>query len=229
MTKQTTTTLILLTSLVAFTSCGTSKSDEAKNTNTFSSSQTMNSEKPVINCNKSVNADISMNTNAVLDSQGVVDTNWIRIKFNFLSSSATASGNTVRFFKWKVSGSGSFLDQTPLVSMFYDSASGQPTTNQTTSIPISEISSTRGMYVQLNDPQGSFQVIKAVVYDSTGKIVAQLNSLIPQFNSNPNDYKFNADGSARAQILTAMHPLTSLNTSTWSQAEYSNYFQAFCF
>lgn len=218
------TCLVLVATL---TSCGNSKSSGV-NQNNLSSAANL-SGKPLASCNKSISTDISMTINATTDANGQIDPNWTKVKFNFLSAKATASGNTVRFFKWKVSGNQSTLDQNPLSTMFFNLESGQPTTNSTTTIPVAEIATTRGIYVELNDPQASYQVIKAVVYDSNGQIVAQLNSLIPQFNSIPNDYKLNYDGSARAQVLVDLHPLISTNTSAWSQTDYANYYQNFCF
>lgn len=233
MKKQNNNTLQILISLAVIavlSSCGNSKSNEANQNNLSSTTPiTVNAEKPLANCNKSANADISMNINAVLDNAGNADLNWTKIRFNFLSTTATAAGNTVRFFKWKVSGGQSTLDQTPLQTMFFNLSNSQPTTNLTNTIPVNEISSSRGVFVQLNDSVGAYQVIKAVIYDSNGKIVAQLNSLIPQFSSKVADYTTNADGTARAQLLIDMHPLKAVATSTWSQSDYNNFYQNLCF
>ncbi len=228
MTKQIT-TFILLTAMIAFTSCGNSKSADTNQNTQTASSQTMNAQKPLASCTKSLNTDMSMNTNAVVSSSGQVDMNWIKIKFNFLSAAAVTSGNTVRFFKWKVSGTQSSLDETALGAQFFDLASGQPTANINNITSVSDINTSRGLYIQLNDPTGAYQVIKAVIYNSNGQIVAQLNSLIPQFAQRSTDYALNSDGTARAQILTAMHPLASVATTGWSQTDYANYFQNFCF
>jgi len=220
---------IVLIAAATVSACGTSKSNSVNQNNFSSANSQLNSQKQLTNCSSSVNSDIALNINAITDSAGQIDPNWVKIKFNFLSTTATQSGNTVRFFKWKVSGGQSLLDQTPLSSQFYNLTSGQPTATAATSTSVVEISATRGLYLQLNDPSASYQVIKAVVYNSAGQVVSQINSLIPQFNSNLVDYSINSDGSPRAQILIDMHPLKSISTTSWSQASYTNYFQNFCF
>ncbi len=222
--------LMSLTVIAILSSCGNSKSNQENQTNLPSTTPiSVNAEKSLANCNKSVNADISMNINAVIDNAGIADSNLIKIRFNFLSNAATTAGNTVRFFKWKVSGGQSTLDQTPLQTMFFNLSNSQPTTNLVSTIQVNEISSSRGVFVQLNDPAGEFQVIKAVIYNSNGQIVAQLNSLIPQFSSKLADYSFNSDGTPRAQLLVDMHPLKSISTSAWSQNDYNNFYQNLCF
>jgi len=235
MTKQTTTQqkltqqLILgVLSVIALSSCGTSKSNQVNTTNN-SSNNIVSTLKPLANCNKSVSTDISMNISTVNNSSGQIDPNWTKVKFNFLSTKATAAGNVVRFFKWKVTGAQSILDPSPLSTLFYNLENGQPTTEATISVPIVEIATTRGIYVQLNDTIGQYQVLKAVVYDSAGAIVAQMNTLIPQFNSNYSDYLLNSDGSARAQVLLDLHPLKATDTASWTQTQYSTYFQNLCF
>lgn len=215
-------------SVIALSSCGTSKSNVV-NTTTNSSNNNISSQKPLANCNKSVSTDISLNMSTVNDSAGQVDPNWTKVRFNFLSTKATASGNVVRFFKWKVSGTQSTLDPIPLSTLFYNLENGQPTTESTSSVPVVEIATTRGLYVKLNDTIGQYQVLKAVVYDSAGAIVAQMNTLIPQFNSNYSDYRLNSDGTARAQVLLDLHPLKATDTTSWTQTQYSTYFQNLCF
>jgi hypothetical protein len=235
MTKQNTlqknlTQQVIITalSILTLSSCGTSKSNEV-NTTTNSSNNNISTQKPLANCNKSATTDMSMNISTVNDSSGQIDPNWTKVKFNFLSTKATASGNVVRFFKWKVTGSQSSLDPIPLSTMFYNLESGQPTTDATNSIPVVEIATSRGIYVQLNDSAAQYQVLKAVVYDSTGAIVTQMNTLIPQFNSNYSEYRLNSDGSARAQVLLDLHPLKATDTTSWAQSNYSTYFQNLCF
>jgi hypothetical protein len=236
MTKQTTQQklnlakqmIISTLSVIALSSCGNSKSAELNTTNS-SSNNTISSQKPLANCNKSATADMSMNTSTVNDSAGQIDPNWTKVKFNFLSTKSTAAGNVVRFFKWKVSGAQSSLDPSALSTMFYNLENGQPTTNAANSVPVEEIATTRGIYVQLNDSAGQYQVLKAVVYDSAGKIVAQMNTLIPQFSSSYSDYRLNSDGSARAQVLLDLHPLKATDATSWTASSYSTYFQNFCF
>ncbi len=230
---MTTKILCSIVFIAALSSCSNTKSNDVQiNTQASANpttSTTINSQKLLTSCNKSENSDMSFHINAVVNTSGQINPDWIKIKYNFLSATNAVSGNTVKFFKWKVSGGQSVLDQTPLSVMFYDLSSNQLTSNPGTSLVASEISLSRGIYIQLNDVAGTFQVIKAVVYNSSGQIVAQLNSLIPQFNSNPAEYATNSDGSARAQILIDMHPLKSVATTAWTQTDFTNFFQSYCF
>ena len=227
-------TLLKLTLVAAictlFFSCSNSKSNETKlNSNNTPPPSVINSQKPLTNCNKTVTADISMNLNALTDSAGQANPQWMKVKFNFLSTKVTAAGNVIRFFKWKVTNQQAYLDQTPLSQYAYETATGQPVTNASTDLAVNDITASRGFFVQMNDPDSSFQVLKAVVYDSNGQIVAQLNSLIPQFYANFADYQYNSDGTARAQLLTDMHPMKSVSSTGWTASQYASYYQQYCF
>jgi len=223
------TAFVIATSALFF-SCNNSKSNEAKlNSNIVPTPSIINSQKPLTNCNKTVNADISMNVNALTDSTGQANPQWMKVKFNFLSTKATAAGNVVRFFKWKIVNQQAYLDQTPLASYAYEMATGQAATSSSVNLAISDITPSRGFFIQMNDPDATFQVLKAVIYDSNGQIVAQLNSLIPQFYASFTDYQYNSDGTARAQLLTDMHPMKTTDSTGWTAAQFSSYYQQYCF
>ncbi len=94
----------------------------------------------------------------------------------------------------------------------------------------SQISLANGLYIQLNDDSiNPYQVIKAVVYNSSGTVVSQVNSLIPGYYASPADYQFNTDGTARAAILQSLHPLSAQIGSGASAAQYAQTITAFCF
>lgn len=220
------TVLFLLTLL---TSCGTSKSNPTNNT---SPSPTVNGIKPLANCQKTVTADASINMAAVVDQAGTPDLNWTKLKFNYLSTAATASGNQIRFFKWRMMSNGtSYLEPTALYAMFYDLSTGQPVSSSMNVIPTGSIIPQRGLYIQLNDSTGQYQVLKIVVYDKDNNLVGQMNALIPQFLANPADYAYNTDGTARAQILQSLHPLSAdkINTAGWTSEQYLAQIQTMCF
>ncbi len=225
-TKNYSKLVVATIALITLASCGNTKSkQDPASSHTFSST----SIKPLASCNKTVTADMSLNSAAVQDQMGTVDYNWLKVKFNFLSSQSTAANNKVKFFKWKVVNGQPYLDQNPLVIHTYDLSTGALSGSASNEIIASTVTPGKGYYVQLNDTQGTFQVLKTVVYSSTGSIVAQSDSLIPQFNAKPSDYQFNADGSPRASALQSLHPLVQTVTSAWSEVEYTNHFQAFCF
>jgi hypothetical protein len=217
---------LVASALIVLSSCGVTKSAEpALNSNAFSSS----SIKPLASCNKTATADLSLSSAAIQNQVGQVDSNWLKVKFNFLSTKLTATNNIVKFFKWKTVNGQTYLDQTPLTVYSYNLSSGVTSTNPANQLTASSINAATGFYVQLNDAQGTYQVLKAVVYSADGKVVSQTDSLIPQFNAKAGDYQYNSDGSARSANLQTLHPLAAINAASWSDAQYDSYFQALCF
>lgn len=217
--------------LIAFTTalmtaCGTSKSNPTVSTAT---AYDFGTTKLVADCNKTKDSNFSINTASVTDTNGQPSTEWIKLKFNFLSSTVTASGNTVKFFKWRVVAGSAQMDNTALNFAKYDMSSGQTVGATVSSMNALELSSSQGLYIQLNDPNLQFQVLKAVVYNSAGTIVAQINTLIPGFYASPKDYQYNSDGTARSVTLQQMHALYGQDVSAWSQAQISQQFSQYCF
>lgn len=219
---------IAVLAATVLSSCGASKStqnefnmyDQASNTIV-----TVSSAKA--SCTEASNADLNAQISAV-SQNGQIDPNWIKIKFNYLSSQVTASGNVVRFFKWKVTNNQTYLDPAQLAITPYNLNSGS---TQTTvqEIAAQAITTSNGYFINLNDAQAQFQVLKMVVYSSTGSIVAQTNILIPQFAASPARYAFNVDGSARSQLLQNLHPLKNSDASAWNDSQLNQYFQKSCF
>lgn len=219
--------LALTTTLfVLLSSCGNTKStQDSATSNNFSSTST----KLLASCNKISNTGMTVSSAVVQDQMGQTDPNWLKVKFSFLSSQATATGNIVKFFKWRIANGVPSLDQNPLVVYAYNLSTGAVTSAGSNQLTASTVSATQGYYIGLNDPQESYQVIKIVVYSSTGTVVAQSDSLIPQFYAKTSDYQYNADGSTRATGLQSLHPLASTSTSGWADSQFTSYFQAFCF
>lgn len=217
--------LVLTLSLLAFLSaCGTNKSTTANTTSAFS----LTTQKTLATCNKATNSDLSFSTAAVVDQSGVVNPDYVKVKFNFINANITKSGNVIKFFKWRVVGGQSVLDQTPLSVATYDFSSGQSNSALSNSIPADQFNGQYGLYVQLNDPSQVFQVLKVVAYDSTGAVIGNLNTLIPTFYALASDYAFNADGTARSMTLQQMHLLYG-STANYTAAQSKQYFDQYCF
>jgi len=228
--KLATTLILTATALLTLSSCGTSKSSQSAATTTVQASTVTNAgTKVVTSCQKSSGTDMSVNISAVKNSSGTINNSLVKIKFNRLSAAATASGNVIRFFKWKVASNQAYMDQTPATVTRYVLSSGTVDQSAATSITASTVTTSQGYYIDLNDAAGEYQVLKAVVYNSTGSIVGQQNILIPQFLGVAADYAYNADGSARAQILRDLHPLATADITGWTSTTYSNYYAATCF
>lgn len=218
--------LIVIAGALALAACGTSKSNENTGASNNNTNVSIGTQKAVASCHKSADSNISMNISAVVDSSGYADPNTLKVKFNFLSTAATASGNYIQFFKWRVTGTQAYLDPAPVT--FSKFALSSPAAQGSTAqlITANTVTKTDGYLLNINDPNGSFQVLKAVVYSSTGTVVAQMNILIPQFYALYSDYLYNSDGTSRASLLTDLHPLKSLN---YNATESVTYFQSLCF
>ncbi|MFN3454486.1 MAG: hypothetical protein ACK41T_05945 [Pseudobdellovibrio sp.] len=224
--KMNLTTLVLaLSSFIALSSCGTQKSNSANPTTATSSSSAY---KSLASCYKNVSNDISLNISAVSENSSI-NPNWIKIKFNFLSSQVTKSGNFIKFYKWKALGSQYYVDNTPLSATAYNLTTKNSVGSATNSISTTSITTTNGYSIELNDPSAAYQVLKAVVYTSSGAVVAQIDTLIPQFYASYSDYGYNKDGSVRPESLKGLHPLKNTDTSAWTAETYTNYYNSFCF
>jgi hypothetical protein len=219
----------IIATVVLLSSCGTQKSSHSSTTLSSVNPALAATQKILTSCQKTAGTEMSVNISAVKNASGSINLSLVKIKFNRLSATATQAGNTIRFFKWKVSGDQAYMDQNALQATRYELSSGNVNDSGKTSLTASTITTTNGYYIDLNDTDGSFQVLKAVVYSSSGSIVTQQNILIPQFQAIPADYATNADGSARAQILQDMHPLRNTDTTGWTTQNFADYFAPTCF
>ena len=73
-------------SIALLTSCGTSKSTNSDSNVQLSSVVTVDASKPLASCNKLNNSNFSMNIENVKDSNGQVNPQFVKIKFQFVSS-----------------------------------------------------------------------------------------------------------------------------------------------
>lgn len=219
---------LVLTVLSLMSACGNSKSNNAPGT-TSSTSLDMSSQKPLATCNKAKDAQFSINTAVATDQTGQTSNEYIKLKFNFLASNITAAGNVLKFYKWRVKGTEAVLEPTALQVASYDLASGQTVSALTSSLAADQVNGQYGYYIQLNDPNALFQVVKIVAYDSSGKVIGNLNSLIPAFNASPEDYKLNSDGTARADILQQLHLLYGQSVAGQTPAQIKQNFDQLCF
>ncbi len=230
MTILSKTTKIKLTILAGFVlllaSCGTSKSSHQDIT---LSSTTTSTSQGLASCNSRSTVDMSANLSVFKHSNGTVDPRIIKLKFNSLSSELTQSGNTIRFFKWKVTQGQAVIDQTPLSVTRYSLSTQQADTQAQTSVATTTISTSQGFYVDLNDSTLSHQVLKMAVYNSAGAVLKQMDVLIPEFKASLTDYAFNSDGSMRSQNLINLHPLTGADVTGWTSQNYTNFYNSKCF
>ena len=219
---------LVITVLGLMSACGNTKSSNSPGTSN-STSLDANSLKPLATCNKAKDSQFSINTAVASDQTGQISSEYIKLKFNFLASNITVAGNVLKFYKWRVNGTQTILEPTALQVASYDLASGQMVGTLSSSLAADQVNGQYGYYIQLNDPNALFQVIKIVAYDSSGKVIGNLNSLIPAFNASPEDYKLNSDGTARADILQQLHLLYGQSVAGQSPAQIKQNFDQLCF
>lgn len=225
-------TLIKITvsviTLGLFTSCGASKSNQFSNQTTsyeFSSQQSQ-----LANCNRMNTDKLTLNLSVVTDSGGIVNSNWLKLKFSYLSSDITQTGYSVRFYKWRIVGTSSQLDSNPLQFASYNLSTGVSSNQLVSAVYATEINNSNGYYLQLNDDaQYPYQALKVVVYKSDGTVATQSDMLIPQFYTSPTDYQKNSDGSARSLTLQKLHPLYGTDVSALTTTQMKQKFDQYCF
>ena len=229
MKKQYTLTFTLAVIALTFlTSCGAKKSNEL---NDGSNKIDIASQPILASCNRATNESLSFNlANVIEASTGHVNPDWIKIKFNFLSTDTTQTGYNIKFFKWRIIGTSAQLDPNPLTFNPYTLSNGQASTETMTGVFTNQINQQNGFYIRLNDDaQYPYQVLKVVVYKTDGTIAASSDILIPQFSASPIVYKVNADGSVRADNLQKLHPLNTTDISAWTPAQLKQNFDQYCF
>jgi hypothetical protein len=221
-------TILAVTAVAALSSCGTSKS--TVNSVEQSSRVEVSAGKPLASCNRADNSNFSVSMANVIDPDGRANLNWVKLKFNFLSTDMTQTGYHIKFYKWRVVNNATQLDPVPLEFNTYSFSNNTTNSNTMNGIFTSEINNQNGLFINLKDDvQTPYQVLKTVIYKTDGTIAAQGNILIPQFLANPEDYKLNPDGSPRASLLQNMHLLYGRDVSTWSTSQIQQYFDQHCF
>lgn len=226
--EQILTIAVSILAIVFLTSCGAKKSADAIDNSSLVVGVAPQS---LANCNQSVSTNLAFNlANVVEASTGQINPDWIKLKFSFLSTDVTQTGYYIRFFKWRVIGTTAQLDANPLEFSAFKLSNGQTASETMTTVFSSQVSQQFGFYIRLNDDaQYPYQVLKVVVYKTDGTVLTQSDVLIPQFLTSPIEYKFNSDGSARAENLQKLHPLYSTDVTGWSATQLKQNFDQHCF
>ena len=215
---------------VAFlASCSNTKS-EPNLTTAGSNAILLNGNKTLSYCNRTSNTNVTFNTGVYQNpDNGQYDYDIVKMKISSISTTLAASGNTVSFYKWRVNGTTTQLDETALKFMTYNYNDKRPTSGEMQALATSQINTTRGLYIKLNDDNFAYQIIKMVIYDSTGKVLTHVNSLIPGYYASPVDYKLNADGTARAELIQQLHPLYGTDVTGWGATQFQTALNQYCF
>ncbi len=169
------------------------------------------------------------------------NTNMIRVRITGMTSAFDGNAlANLQFYRWKVSGGVTSLDQTPL-TFHIETASqngqgGSELTNNMTGINMANIkqivssnimsTSTAEQFfsqvdIIVHNLTSDYQALKFVIY-SGSSVFASNDALIPAFAANPVTYD-----AGHAVVLNSLHPFAS--QIGYSDAQYLSMAQAFCF
>ncbi len=219
--------LVLALTALLVSACSKKSSDTTTQTaSTFNTFAQTN----LASCNRVSDSNLAFNVSTATDQMGQVSSDWIKVKFLFLNETVTQTGNFIKFYKWRVIGNSVQLDSTPLEVGRYVLSNNQSAESTNTSVKATDINSSYGYMIRLNDDINyPYQVLKVVVYKADGGVIAQSDVLIPQFSADPNEYKINYDGTARANVLLNLHPLYNKDLSSFTASSMQQYFAQYCF
>lgn len=230
MKTQTLIKVTVLISMLILSACGTSKSS---NSGTIESESRVevSSEKPLASCNQLSKAGLmTMNIANIIDADGKANQEYVKVKFGSVDSAHNKPGYYLKFYKWRVINNAVQLDSAPLAAYSYNLSTGSPSSVPTTGVYISSMNAETGYMLKLNDDlKNPYQVIKVVAYMSDGTMIDHVNVLIPQFLASPEDYKYNSNGTMRADLLQQLHPLYGQDVSGWSFSQIQESFDQYCF
>lgn len=226
---------VALTSLI-FSACSKSSSSSTTNTGgTTSAASTVNAS-----CNAFTDANnIFGGRIATYYSGSSFVEDQLRVRVTNLSSSFDSGNYSLKFFRMKADASGYNLDSAPLTFTIYagTQAISQPMTS-ITSATVQSLKSSSGVSstsssssdffnrttIVVSGVDNSWQILKAALYTSDGRVATDANALMPLFAANPNTY-----ASTHVSLLSNLHPLNSVASSNYSDAQYVNLTNQNCF
>lgn len=242
--------IFLTVSAAAFlTACGSNKNQA--NSSDFSSrspvsTTTTSSTKPLAYCNHGAGTEINMKLKNYTDSSNTARMDFVYVRMTSLPANFKDSTTYISMWKWLSNSSGyTYLDSTSLQFILLDSSNGQALTGWKNTLRWSDIVTTASgmgitdvqtffdrvnILVDLKDTKGEYDVLKITNYDlSTNKAISQTDALLPLFYANPADYAYEADGSARSQVLQRLHPFSSNMNQGYTTAQFQSMANDFCF
>lgn len=210
--------LILTLSLVACSQKSTQSLSASISDGTRTTKSTSN--KPLAYCSHNQKDELNGNTMA-FSQNGSIRTDLVWLNLSSIPAQFE-NGEYIQIFRWKADTTGTpFMDQTPLQFRFQSKKNSQVGTGYSNYARWAELSSFRqgfgentaaGFFnssmilVDIKDLRAEYDAIRIAVYSSSGSVVQSLDILIPSFYANPADYAVEDSGSARSNLLQAIHP-----------------------
>jgi hypothetical protein len=211
--------LSLLIGALILSGCG------ARTTGLDGSSDTLASRtviKAAANCNSfsASSTKLTGKLQVYINPLGQPVTDLIRLKITGINSTFdTNTKYALKMFRWKAySSGGTDLDQNPVTfSIWYN---GQQISNYLTAVTVTELKALQQKYfisattsseffskteILVNGLDLSWDVLKVVLYENVSAtestVIGNVDTLIPAFSANPNDY-----ASDHPAVLSRLHP-----------------------
>ncbi|MBL7542477.1 MAG: hypothetical protein JNL11_01605 [Bdellovibrionaceae bacterium] len=244
-------TLVLIAAAM-LSACGASKGsadnyDQSSRLNTTTITNNDTLSRPLAYCNQSSNSQIGINTSTYQDGETISLTR-INLKITKIPSYFAQGQNYIEFQKFMINAANSKMwgssrlyfkiysiaDGTPLLageSVLYWPALQAAAQKVGASTPAQFFNKVR-IVIELEDPNGEYDVIVAKYFDQDDTLVSQLESLIPVFDADPTKYAIEKDASqndvARATALQNLHPFKSYVNQGWTAQTYATKAYEFC-
>jgi hypothetical protein len=247
-------TIMLTFAASALLSCGATKSGSGATSLDFASriddTAVVSSDKPLAYCNRAENDKMTIDLNAYIDDLNKVHTDMTLLKLKKIDVSFVNNPYYIQFFRWKASSKGStYLDEDPLEFRVYDASGSFSDVYRNyldwsylkssiqhlgfSGTDLNALISKVVFLVNLNDPRGDYDAIKAVIYEEdksgNGSVISQQDMLIPVFYANPADYATDRDGTARPDVLKTIHPFANMASEGWTVDSYATESFKACF
>lgn len=247
--KQHLKTVLAISAIAFLTACGTSKNQGSMDFSSrtpFTTTPTSSSSKAFALCSRGNGTEINTKVKVFVDSSNTTKMDFVYVRLTSLPTNFKENKNYISMWKWLASSSGStYLDPAALEFILTDASTNQMLTEWKKTLYWSDvvtIASGMGIndvqsffdrvniLVDLKDAKGEYDVLKITNYDSsTNKPVSQTDALLPLFSVNPADYAFEPNGSARAQVLQALHPFQSQASQGFTTEKFASMANDFCF
>lgn len=185
-------------------------------------------------CNQASSSNTQMKV-TVFTENNQIRNDLLRVKFSKMNSSFFSTGSVLQFYRWKAAADGTYSpDTTPLPVRVIDTTSNSEvlSSNYVRFADLSSSTQDMSKYilvVDIKDASAEYEVIRAMIYTSSGTIIEDINALIPAFSANPTEYATRYDGAARPTILKNLHPFRNYTGSGYTTSQFVSQANAFCF
>ncbi len=193
-------------------------------------------------------ADMNINVEQYVDAYNSPRTDLLRLRFKVAPAAWMNNNWDLQIYRWAASPDGSpSIDSSPLYYQFekksgagfslihpssykynifnWTEVTGMATYAGLKSGTPQEFFNAVNLVVNVNDTTNTYQVLRVVLRQG-GTVARQVDLLIPSFEADPARYKENT---RHPELLQNLHPLKSYMGQTWTQANYLQFSQNFCF